>query len=91
MTMLLIALVLIPSIFTKTFTAISSKSDAESSITTFSETAEDDLIKRKFRHTVIKYKMEPIDAKIDRVWKAIPGYNGLEVNGTASYNKMKGS
>ena len=22
-------------------------------------------------------EIEPIDAKIDRVWKAIPGYNGL--------------
>ncbi|CAM3146729.1 polysaccharide deacetylase family protein [Paenibacillus lupini] len=24
--------------------------------------------------------IEPIDARIDRVWKAIPGYNGLEVD-----------
>ena len=32
-----------------------------------------------------------IDAKIDRVWKAIPGYNGLEVDIIASFNKMKKS
>lgn len=27
-----------------------------------------------------KRKIAPIDAKIDPVWKAIPGYNGLEVD-----------
>ncbi|WP_237262382.1 polysaccharide deacetylase family protein [Sporosarcina ureae] len=30
-----------------------------------------------------------MDAKVDRVWKAIPGYNGLEVDLEASYKKMK--
>src|SRR5437016_3087292 len=25
-------------------------------------------------------RIAPIDAKVDRVWKAIPGYNGLEVD-----------
>lgn len=30
----------------------------------------------------------PIDAKIDTVWKAIPGYNGLEVNIEQSYLNM---
>ncbi|MFC0558557.1 polysaccharide deacetylase family protein [Halalkalibacter alkalisediminis] len=29
------------------------------------------------------------DARIDKVWKAIPGYNGLEVDVEASYDKMK--
>ena len=55
MTILFIALVSMPSIFTKTFTAISSKSDAESSITTFSETDKDDLIKR-FQLTMTNIK-----------------------------------
>ncbi|PYI50419.1 polysaccharide deacetylase family protein [Paenibacillus flagellatus] len=27
-----------------------------------------------------KRRVAPIDAKLDRVWKAIPGYNGLEVD-----------
>ena len=27
-----------------------------------------------------KRKIAPINAKIDPVWKAIPGYNGLEVD-----------
>lgn len=36
-----------------------------------------------------KYRVEAVDAKIDPVWKAIPGINGLEVDIKASYNKMK--
>ncbi len=36
-----------------------------------------------------QHKIEPIDAKVDQVWKAIPGYNGLEVDVEASYKKMK--
>ncbi|MEH7118410.1 polysaccharide deacetylase family protein [Neobacillus vireti] len=35
------------------------------------------------------YEIEPSDAKIDSVWKAIPGYNGLKVDIAASYKKMK--
>ncbi|MNB89253.1 hypothetical protein D3C75_362800 [compost metagenome] len=27
----------------------------------------------------------PVDAAVDRVWKAIPGYNGLEVDVEATY------
>ena len=37
------------------------------------------------------YKVPAIDAKIDPIWKAIPGYNGLEVDVDASYKKMKES
>nr|WP_255367891.1 polysaccharide deacetylase family protein [Psychrobacillus sp. OK032] len=36
-----------------------------------------------------QHDIKPIDAKVDRVWKAIPGYNGLIVNIKASYEKMK--
>jgi peptidoglycan-N-acetylglucosamine deacetylase len=35
------------------------------------------------------YEIPPSDAKIDRVWKAIPGYNGLKVDINASYKKME--
>ncbi|MEH7177167.1 polysaccharide deacetylase family protein [Neobacillus vireti] len=35
------------------------------------------------------YEIPPSDAKIDRVWKAIPGYNGVTVDIDASYNNMK--
>ncbi|MFC5603797.1 polysaccharide deacetylase family protein [Sporosarcina koreensis] len=36
-----------------------------------------------------QHEIQPIDAKVDRVWKAMPGYNGLRVNIKASYEKMK--
>ncbi|WP_077211569.1 polysaccharide deacetylase family protein [Bacillus dakarensis] len=36
-----------------------------------------------------EYEREPSDAKIDPVWGAIPGYNGLAVDVDASYKKMK--
>jgi peptidoglycan-N-acetylglucosamine deacetylase len=40
----------------------------------------------KSAHT---YEVPPSDAKIDYVWKAIPGYNGIKVDVAASYKKMK--
>nr|WP_139367576.1 polysaccharide deacetylase family protein [Bacillus alkalicellulosilyticus] len=36
-----------------------------------------------------KYEEKPIDAVVDKVWKAIPGYNGIEVDLEKSYEKMK--
>jgi probable sporulation protein (polysaccharide deacetylase family) len=35
------------------------------------------------------YEIPPKDASIDRVWKAIPGYNGQKVDIAASYKNMK--
>ncbi|MFL6557930.1 MAG: polysaccharide deacetylase family protein [Bacillus sp. (in: firmicutes)] len=35
------------------------------------------------------YEIPPKDATIDKVWKAIPGYNGREVDIAASYKNMK--
>lgn len=35
------------------------------------------------------YEILPSNAIVDRVWKAIPGYNGLKVDITASYKNMK--
>lgn len=36
-----------------------------------------------------QHDIQPIDAKIDQVWKAIPGYNGRKVDVKASYKNMK--
>lgn len=36
-----------------------------------------------------EFEVLPVDAKIDPIWKAIPGYNGLTVDIKASYEKMK--
>jgi probable sporulation protein (polysaccharide deacetylase family) len=35
------------------------------------------------------YEIPASDAKIDRVWKAIPGYNGIKVDINASYKSME--
>ncbi len=36
-----------------------------------------------------EYKVPASDAKIDPIWKALPGINGIEVDVKASYDKMK--
>ena len=35
-----------------------------------------------------KRRVAPVDARVDRVWKAIPGYNGLEVDVDKTYRLM---
>jgi probable sporulation protein (polysaccharide deacetylase family) len=35
------------------------------------------------------YEIPPSDAKVDPIWKAIPGYNGLKVDLNASFKNMK--
>lgn len=39
----------------------------------------DEELLEQIKKEAASKKVSPIDAKIDRVWKAIPGYNGLEV------------
>ncbi|WP_308639291.1 polysaccharide deacetylase family protein [Paenibacillus silvisoli] len=36
-----------------------------------------------------KRRIAPVDARVDRVWKAIPGYNGLEVDVEKTYRLME--
>ncbi|MCU9593044.1 polysaccharide deacetylase family protein [Caldibacillus thermolactis] len=36
-----------------------------------------------------EYEIPPQDAKIDKVWKKIPGYNGIAVNINASFENMR--
>jgi len=43
----------------------------------------------KITSKAAEVRIPPSDARIDKVWKAIPGYNGLEVDIPASYKKMK--
>lgn len=51
--------------------------------------AKETLLYKEIRGISGEYKIDPIDARVDRVWKAIPGYNGLEVDIDASYMKMQ--
>lgn len=48
-----------------------------------------DTLYEEIQQKAKKYKIAPENAKIDPVWKAIPGINGLEVDIDASYKKMK--
>lgn len=51
------------------------------------------VIEQELLNEIQKYGQQhdiaPIDAKIDRVWKAIPGYNGIAVDIEASLDQMK--
>ena len=70
------------------YKAMSKGFNVGGNITTSSEVNKDDLY-RKIQMYSEQYEIKPIDAKVDRVWKAMPGYNGLGVNIKASYKKMK--
>lgn len=48
-----------------------------------------DTLYKEIVEKAADYYVAPEDAKIDRVWKAIPGLNGLKVDIEASYRKMK--
>jgi peptidoglycan-N-acetylglucosamine deacetylase len=81
-------LVLALGLFTNPYRAMSLGSNVKRDISTSSGISKDDLY-RKIQMYSDQHEIKPIDAKIDRVWKAIPGYNGLGVNIKASYKKMK--
>jgi probable sporulation protein (polysaccharide deacetylase family) len=54
---------------------------------------EDELVDpllARIRQEAEKQRIKPVDAAVDRVWKAIPGYNGLEVDIERSYEAMVG-
>jgi len=53
------------------------------------EEATDPLMAR-IRAEAAKQRVEPVDAVVDRVWKAIPGYAGVEINVQRSYEAMLG-
>lgn len=53
-------------------------SDPESKMT--STSPDDEQLLATIMEEAEKRKEAPIDARLDRVWKAIPGYNGIEVD-----------
>nr|WP_295970373.1 polysaccharide deacetylase family protein [uncultured Bacillus sp.] len=50
-----------------------------------------DALYQEIERKAEQYEVPTSDAKIDPVWKAVPGYNGLTVDVEASYKKMKKS
>ncbi|WP_077615121.1 polysaccharide deacetylase family protein [Caenibacillus caldisaponilyticus] len=49
----------------------------------------EDALYQKIQEFAERRNIPPENARIDPVWKAIPGYNGLKVDVRASYEKMK--
>ncbi|WP_242308558.1 polysaccharide deacetylase family protein [Bacillus cereus group sp. BfR-BA-01524] len=58
------------------------------SLGSYSVFAQDNLHKEIQKHAK-QYEIAPQNAMIDKIWKAIPGYNGRQVDIEASYNNMK--
>ncbi|EFM13110.1 polysaccharide deacetylase [Paenibacillus curdlanolyticus YK9] len=54
-------------------------------------TSENDRLLASIREEAAKRRIAPIDAVVDRVWKAIPGYNGLEVDISRTYQANMGN
>ncbi|MHC0037154.1 polysaccharide deacetylase family protein [Pseudoneobacillus sp. C159] len=52
-------------------------------------TKQQNSLKTEIELQAKNYEIPAADAKIDRVWKAIPGYNGLKVDIEQSYQNMK--
>jgi peptidoglycan-N-acetylglucosamine deacetylase len=52
---------------------------------------QDDNIRQRVEELAKQYNTAPIDAKNDRVWKAIPGLNGIEVDVDASVREAQKS
>lgn len=52
----------------------------------WAEAPRDDL-RNRIEAKAAERKQAPVDARVDRVWKAIPGLNGLEVDVEATYRK----
>ncbi|MBE1554697.1 polysaccharide deacetylase family protein [Sporosarcina limicola] len=63
------------------------------SITTMATLApiKNKALRKQIQSLAKQHDIKPIDATVDRVWKAIPGYNGLVVDIEASYQKMLAS
>ncbi|MDI7741997.1 polysaccharide deacetylase family protein [Lysinibacillus fusiformis] len=74
--------------FSPLFMAVAQASNDQEVIPTSKEATKVDLY-NKIQSYSEQHNSQPIDAKIDPIWKAIPGYNGLEINVEASYKKMK--
>nr|WP_234414393.1 polysaccharide deacetylase family protein [Paenibacillus sp. CAA11] len=48
----------------------------------------DDALMSRIRQEAEGLRIEPIDAVVDRVWKAIPGYSGREVDVEETYRRI---
>lgn len=56
----------------------------------FKEATGEDQLLSAIRDKAVETKIAPVNARVDRVWKAIPGYNGIEIDVEATYRKALG-
>ncbi|CAH0346141.1 polysaccharide deacetylase family protein [Bacillus sp. CECT 9360] len=56
-----------------------------------SVSAQKDTLYLEIDNKASRYEAPPSDAKIDPIWKGVPGYNGVKVDIEASYHAMKKS
>lgn len=86
--LLAIVLMLVCGSFPISYNAAFHVSDS-SSTKLISKKEEMDALRQQIEEFSKQNEVEPIDAKVDKVWKAIPGYNGLRVDIKASLKEMK--
>lgn len=92
--MLLKKSVLLSVVFLMMVAGIRQSSDIDVFIQTVQDNRQDEPYKQLYRlieEEAEKRKISPINAKIDQVWKAIPGYNGLEVDVETTFHLAKQS
>ncbi|MWC26516.1 polysaccharide deacetylase family protein [Paenibacillus sp. MMS18-CY102] len=53
--------------------------------------SENDRLLASIHEEAAKRRIAPVDAVVDRVWKAIPGYNGVEVDVNRTYQANLGN
>lgn len=55
------------------------------------ENKQDEQLRKQIERWKQEIEKAPINARIDHVWRAVPGYNGLAVDVEASIKKLKGA
>ena len=86
--LLFVVLFVLMDISTEPYTPFFKGLNARDNTTVFAESNTDDRLYQEIIDYSKRKKIEPIDARVDKVWKAIPGYNGLQVNIKESYKRM---
>ncbi|NQX46226.1 polysaccharide deacetylase family protein [Paenibacillus tritici] len=61
------------------------KPPADVAVMSYATAQSEDELRAQITRRAKELNAAPVDAVVDRVWKAIPGYNGLEVDVEATY------
>lgn len=61
------------------------KPQADAAVMSYALNQREDDLRTQITRRAEALNAQPVNAVVDRVWKAIPGYNGLEVDVEATY------